>query len=221
MGACTMMPMARNTRGRGRNYLPMSFTSPPQRYMYSPQALQPVSPISPINAISPTFFPAPSPTGYLEAASSKRSHDDQVVLEISQTGSAPMAIKTKSSIQVGTYTHTHTCVPYRRLLSLSLLLFYALLYMCSTFAHAHTHTHAHKLLEEICQKNNWGAPLYVLHSTSAGEDILYLYKITVTAIGVTYIPSKLSRSVEEARNTAADYALVQLGYPMEGMKKFS
>ena len=94
-----MMHMVRNARGRGRNYLPMSFTSPPQRYMYSPTTFQAVSPISPI---SPTFYPTASP-GYLEAAAvaSKRSHDDQVtVLEIPQANAATMAIKTKTSVQV-------------------------------------------------------------------------------------------------------------------------
>lgn len=38
----------------------------------------------------------------------------------------------------------------------------------------------------------------------------------MAALGMTYIPSKLSRSIEEAKVIAAEYTLVQLGYPMEG-----
>ena len=78
-----------------------------------------------------------------------------------------------------------------------------------------------QLLEEICQKNNWGSPIYSLHSststTASGEpDTLFLYKVTVVGIGMQYIPSKLSRNLAEAREMAAEHALIQLGYPMEG-----
>lgn len=73
-----------------------------------------------------------------------------------------------------------------------------------------------QILEEICQKNNWGSPLYTLHSTpGAGEEPLFLYKVTIAAVGTTYLSSKLSRHIEEARSIAAEYTLVQLGYPME------
>ena len=35
-----------------------------------------------------------------------------------------------------------------------------------------------QILEEICQKNSWGQPLYTLHSTTnPGEDPLFLYKV--------------------------------------------
>lgn len=81
--------------------------------------------------------------------------------------------------------------------------------------------HFFQLLEEICQKSNWGSPIYSLHSststTVSGEpDTLFLYKATVVGIGMTYIPSKLCRSLAEAREIAAEHALIQLGYPMEG-----
>ena len=39
----------------------------------------------------------------------------------------------------------------------------------------------------------------------------------VPGLSMTYIPAKLTRSVEEAKTIAAEYSLVQLGYPMEGM----
>ena len=78
-----------------------------------------------------------------------------------------------------------------------------------------------QLLEEVCQKNNWGPPIYNLHSTSSqtqsGEDVLFLFKVTITALGMTYMPNKLSRTVEEARAFAADYTLTSLGYPFEGV----
>ncbi len=36
-----------------------------------------------------------------------------------------------------------------------------------------------QILEELCQKSNWGSPLYTLHSTTGGvgEDPLFLYKV--------------------------------------------
>ena len=78
-----------------------------------------------------------------------------------------------------------------------------------------------QMLEEICQKNGWGSPIYSLHSstntTPCGEpDTLFLYKATIVGVGMTYIPSRLCRNLAEAREIAAEYALVQLGYPMEG-----
>lgn len=39
----------------------------------------------------------------------------------------------------------------------------------------------------------------------------------VPGLSMTYIPAKLTRSVEEAKTIAAEYSLVQLGYPMEGI----
>ena len=79
-----------------------------------------------------------------------------------------------------------------------------------------------QLLDEICQKNNWGSPIYSLHSSTStgvsGEpDTLFLYKATVVGIGMTYIPSKLCRNLSEAREIAAEHALIQLGYPLEGI----
>lgn len=76
-----------------------------------------------------------------------------------------------------------------------------------------------QILEEICQKSNWGQPIFTLHSTastSPDEETLYLYKVMVPGLSMTYIPAKLTRSTEEAKIIAADYSLVQLGFPMEG-----
>ena len=75
-----------------------------------------------------------------------------------------------------------------------------------------------QILEEICQKSNWGQPIFTLHSTTANtdEEALFLYKVMVPGLSMTYIPAKLTRSIEEAKVIAADYSLVQLGYPMEG-----
>ncbi len=78
-----------------------------------------------------------------------------------------------------------------------------------------------KVLESICHKNNWGSPLYTLHtststSVSGEASTLFLYKLSVVGIGMTYIPSKLSHVLAEAREIAAEHALVNLGYPVEG-----
>lgn len=69
-------------------------------------------------------------------------------------------------------------------------------------------------LEEVCQRNNWGQPLYSLHSTG-GDSPLYHYKVTISSLGTAYLPSKLSHSVDEAKLIAAECALIQLGYPLE------
>ena len=38
----------------------------------------------------------------------------------------------------------------------------------------------------------------------------------MTSIAVSYMPRKLSRSTEEAKSSAAEYTLSQLGYCSEG-----
>lgn len=40
-----------------------------------------------------------------------------------------------------------------------------------------------QVLEELCQKNNWGHPVYQLHSAiSPDQRQLFLYKITIPAL---------------------------------------
>ena len=34
-----------------------------------------------------------------------------------------------------------------------------------------------KMLEDLSQKNNWGAPIYTLHSTVISDGQLFLYKV--------------------------------------------
>ena len=76
-----------------------------------------------------------------------------------------------------------------------------------------------QLLDDVCTKNGWGAPSYSLHSTSSAGGLghsdlqLFLYHIRIPAMGVTFQPTKLSPSVDEAQRIAAEYCLVQLGYP--------
>ncbi|XP_057297897.1 APOBEC1 complementation factor-like isoform X2 [Hydractinia symbiolongicarpus] len=68
-----------------------------------------------------------------------------------------------------------------------------------------------QLLEEICQKNNWGTPIYTLHSTVTNDGQLFLYKVTIPPLGHTYQPQKLCRSLDEAKHFAAEYTLSQVG----------
>ena len=64
-------------------------------------------------------------------------------------------------------------------------------------------------------RNNWGQPIYSLHSTG-GDPPLYHYKVTIASLGTAYLPSKLTHSADEAKAIAAEYTLIQLGYPLEG-----
>ena len=69
------------------------------------------------------------------------------------------------------------------------------------------------ILLEICQKNGWRHPLYTLHSILGPEDeTLFLYKVTIEAMAVTYQPNKLSQRLDEAYYLAASYTLEQLGF---------
>lgn len=82
---------------------------------------------------------------------------------------------------------------------------------------------APQILEEICQKNNWGQPVYQLHS-AIGQDQrqLFLYKITIPALASQnpaihpFTPPKLSAYVDEAKTYAAEYTLQALGIPTDG-----
>ncbi|XP_006275972.3 APOBEC1 complementation factor isoform X1 [Alligator mississippiensis] len=82
---------------------------------------------------------------------------------------------------------------------------------------------APQILEEICQKNNWGQPVYQLHS-AIGQDQrqLFLYKVTIPALASQqptihpFTPPKLSAYIDEAKTYAAEYTLQTLGIPIEG-----
>lgn len=67
-----------------------------------------------------------------------------------------------------------------------------------------------QVLEEICQKNQWGTPILTLHSTVTNEGQLFLYKVTIPALGNTYQPQKLCRNVDEAKMYSAEYTLSQI-----------
>ncbi|KAM4636871.1 APOBEC1 complementation factor isoform 2-T2 [Discoglossus pictus] len=81
---------------------------------------------------------------------------------------------------------------------------------------------ATQVLEEICQKNNWGQPVYQLHS-AIGQDQrqLFLYKISIPVLASQnpaihpFTPPKLCVSVDEAKNYAAEFTLQTLGIPTE------
>lgn len=75
-----------------------------------------------------------------------------------------------------------------------------------------------QVLEELCQKNGWGSPLYQLHSAlSPDQRQLFLYKVSVPALASQFpdthplTPSKLCASVEEAKVHAAEHVLSSLG----------
>ncbi|XP_064603831.1 APOBEC1 complementation factor-like isoform X2 [Liolophura sinensis] len=83
-----------------------------------------------------------------------------------------------------------------------------------------------QVLDDLCQKNGWGSPVYQLHSAmrrdGSGDQQLFLYKITIPALNAQFpnhnpfTPNKLCSTVEEAKVFAAEYTLMQLGVPLEG-----
>ncbi|KAK9530946.1 hypothetical protein VZT92_012418 [Zoarces viviparus] len=82
---------------------------------------------------------------------------------------------------------------------------------------------ATQVLEELCQKNNWGQPVYQLHSAIGPDQRqLFLYKITIPALATQYpnvhpfTPAKLCAAVEEAKVHAAEHTLQTLGLQAEG-----
>ncbi|KAK2865958.1 hypothetical protein Q7C36_002014 [Tachysurus vachellii] len=83
--------------------------------------------------------------------------------------------------------------------------------------------HAPQILEDICQKNNWGHPVYQLHSAIGPDQRqLFLYKVTIPALATQYpnihpfTPTKLCASVDEAKIHAAEHTLQTLGLHTEG-----
>ncbi|XP_030611615.1 APOBEC1 complementation factor isoform X3 [Archocentrus centrarchus] len=82
---------------------------------------------------------------------------------------------------------------------------------------------APQVLEELCQKNNWGQPVYQLHSAIGPDQRqLFLYKITIPALATQYpnvhpfTPAKLCAGIEEAKIHAAEHTLQTLGLQTEG-----
>ncbi|KAM7451805.1 RNA-binding protein 47 [Porites harrisoni] len=73
-----------------------------------------------------------------------------------------------------------------------------------------------QVLEDVCQKNQWGSPVYTLHSTVGPQDMqLFLHKVSIPGLATQYQPPKLCRTVEEAKSYASEYTLQQLGIPIE------
>ncbi|XP_007895129.1 APOBEC1 complementation factor isoform X1 [Callorhinchus milii] len=82
--------------------------------------------------------------------------------------------------------------------------------------------HPSQILDDICQKNNWGQPVYQLHSAIGPDQRqLFLYKVTIPALANQYpnihpfTPAKLCTSVEEAKSFAAEHTLQVLGIQPE------
>ncbi|XP_076450587.1 APOBEC1 complementation factor-like isoform X2 [Babylonia areolata] len=81
------------------------------------------------------------------------------------------------------------------------------------------------VLEEFCQKNGLGSPVYQLHSTvqrtppTQEELQLFLFKVSIPALMTQnagpFQPDKLCRTVDEAKVYAAEYAMLQMGVPFE------
>lgn len=85
-----------------------------------------------------------------------------------------------------------------------------------------------QILEEVCQKNGWGSPNYLLHSTFrrvGGVDVqMFVFKVGIPALTASsgpFQPDKLGRTVDEAKSYAAVFVLQQLGIPTNGAELFT
>ncbi|NWR74138.1 RBM46 protein, partial [Centropus unirufus] len=71
-------------------------------------------------------------------------------------------------------------------------------------------------LDYFCKKNNWASPQYQLYSTTSQDGkILLLYKVLLHSIADgswrVFMPNTLCTTVEDAKELAAHYTLVNLG----------
>lgn len=67
-------------------------------------------------------------------------------------------------------------------------------------------------LDDICIRSQWGKPQYqLIQSTADGKTPAFLYRITILPLGVTIQAPKLSATDHEAKQVAAETALIQLG----------
>ena len=106
MGACAMVRMGggRGTRGgRGRGFYsgPVSYTSPPPRYIYQ---TSPTMAAGSATAASPQFYQTTPTAAYFDAASPKRSGEEQMnvpaLVEVAHPGTGMTIKTTKNSVQV-------------------------------------------------------------------------------------------------------------------------
>lgn len=82
-----------------------------------------------------------------------------------------------------------------------------------------------QVLEDFCQKNGLGIPVYRLHSILqclSGQDEvqLFLFKVSVPALIQNlgpFQPDKLFRTIEEAKIYAAEYTMNQMTILMENV----
>lgn len=73
-----------------------------------------------------------------------------------------------------------------------------------------------QILDDFCQKNGLGSPIYQLHSTVNGDAQLFLYKVTIPAYPNPFQPNKLCRTVDDAKCYAAEFVMSQMGIPLDG-----
>ncbi|XP_781163.3 APOBEC1 complementation factor isoform X2 [Strongylocentrotus purpuratus] len=78
-----------------------------------------------------------------------------------------------------------------------------------------------EVLEELCNKNQWGPPSFTLLSHRTNSDVqLFIYKVTVPGLSANYpdglTPQKLCQTPDQAKNFAAECLLASLGVPVDG-----
>ncbi|XP_063957168.1 APOBEC1 complementation factor-like isoform X2 [Lytechinus pictus] len=78
-----------------------------------------------------------------------------------------------------------------------------------------------EVLEELCNKNQWGPPNFTLLSHRTNSDVqLFIYKVTVPGLMANYpdglTPQKLCQTPDQAKNFAAECLLASLGVPVDG-----
>ncbi|XP_019627782.1 PREDICTED: APOBEC1 complementation factor-like isoform X2 [Branchiostoma belcheri] len=85
-----------------------------------------------------------------------------------------------------------------------------------------------QVLEELCRKNQWGNPMYTLHSTSGQNRQLFFFKVNIPGYSsgspgpnTPFTPNKLAPNPDDAKQCAAEYVLMQLGsrYKQQEIRK--
>lgn len=68
-----------------------------------------------------------------------------------------------------------------------------------------------QVLEDLCNRNQWGRPMFSLLSVDSNGGQLFVWKVVIQGLGQQFQPTRLSQNTEDAKQQAAEHVLTQLG----------